>query len=99
MGNLKIYADYLNRNLEFPFKATFPQDYGMFGEMESEIQVHAILDTREKLRGGLKCECGSVRKKVEIPLIELYVPDEGKNKDLIGRFKSWYYFHHKKQLD
>jgi len=92
--NLKIYANYLNRCLDFPFKAIFLQDYGMFGEVETKIEVHAILDSPKKLRGGLKCECGSVQKKVEIPLLKLKVCEKGKNNDLIERYKAWYRLHH-----
>jgi len=90
---LRVYHSYLKENLSFPFEARCSEETGPLEETYYDIRVTDLLEPDEcpELEFyGLFCEGKQGRRKVEIPLAEIEVKQESKNKQLIEDYHMWF---------
>jgi len=91
---LKIYRSYLNKNLSFPFNAEYSVETGSLEDTYYDIKVTGLMKPEESPDleyYGLFCQGKQGRRKVEIPLAEITVKQEGKNKQLVGDYCMWFW--------
>jgi hypothetical protein len=90
---LKIYHSYLSKNLLFPFSAEYSKETGPLEDTYYDIKVIGLLESEDSPDlefYGLFCVGKQGRRKVEIPLAEITVKQEGKNKQLIEDYCMWF---------
>ena len=90
---LKIYHSYLNKNLSFPFNAEYSQETGPLEDTYYDIKVTGLLGSEESPDlefYGSFCKGKQGRGKIEIPLAEVTVKQEDKNKQLIEDYCMWF---------
>ena len=89
----KIYHSYLNKNLSFPFNAEYSKETGPLEDTYYEIKVTGLLEPEEvpdlEFYGSF-CKGKQGRGKIEIPLAEVTVKQEDKNKQLIEDYCMWF---------
>ena len=91
---LKIYHSYLNKNLSFPFDAEYSKETGPLEDTYYDIKVTGLFKSGEcpDLEFyGLFCKGKQGRRKIEIPLGEVTVKQESKNKQLIEDYRMWFW--------
>jgi len=90
---LKIYHSYFNKNLSFPFNAEYSVETGPLEDTYYDIKVTGLLEPEESPDlefYGLFCKGKQGRGKIEIPLAEVTVKQEDKNKQLIEDYCMWF---------
>lgn len=90
---LKIYHYYLTKNLSFPFNAEYSEETGPLEDAYYDIKVTGLLESEESPDlefWGLFCKGKRGRRKMEIPLAEVTVKQEDKNKELVGDYCMWF---------
>ena len=90
---LKIYHSYFNKNLSFPFNAEYSVETGPLEDTYYDIKVTGLLEPEESPDPefyGLFCKGKQGRGKIEIPLAEVTVKQEDKNKQLIEDYCMWF---------
>lgn len=94
MKTLRLYYSCLSENLLFSFDADYLQETGPFENTRYDIKVTGLLN----LDGhsdfefyGLLCEGKQGRRKIVIPLAEVEVKQQGKNKQLIEDYRMWFW--------
>jgi len=90
---LKIYHYYLNKNLSFPFNAEYSKETGPLEDAYYDIKVTGLLEPKkcpDLEFYGLFCKGKQGRRKIEIPLAEVTVKQEDKNKELVGDYCMWF---------
>jgi len=91
---LKIYHSYLNKNLSFPFNAEYSKETSPLEDTYYDIKVTSLFKPEEcpDLEFyGLFCKGKQGRRKIEIPLAEVKVKEEGKNRQLIEDYCIWFW--------
>jgi hypothetical protein len=87
------YYQYLAANLSFPFTACYPVTKSSGEEVEHCCTVVELLDPRKHVWDefdGIFCRTRKGRFEVNLPLIELKVPEDSPNFQLIEDY--WYWF-------
>ena len=91
---LKVYHNYLSKNLSFPFEANYSYEAGFLKTIYYDIEVTDILNMDE---------CGGVefyglffrgkrdKRKIIVPLAEVEVKQKGRNKQFIEDYRSWFW--------
>lgn len=90
---LYIYYRYLSKNLLFPFLAYYPEPVNIHDMKQNRCSVLELLDPNEYLGDefdGIYCKTRKDKYEISLPLIELQVPQDSPNYQLIDDF--WYWF-------
>jgi hypothetical protein len=90
---LARYAAYLSANLSLPFSAYYPQPNGAREEIEFRCEVVEVLDPARHVGDefdGLFCKIRKGTFEVNLPLRELYMPEENANRQLIEDYAFWF---------
>ena len=91
---LGVYHNYLSKNLTFPFEGEYSCETGPLENARYDINVIGILDINEcsdLTFYGLFCRGKQGRRKIVVPLAEVEVKQEGRNKQLIKDYRSWFW--------
>lgn len=90
---LARYYAYLAEHMSFPFKAMYPEPTGRKEVKFCACKVLELLDPAEYAYDefdGLFCKTEKAGFKVNLPLIELQVPQDSPNSQMIEDY--WYWF-------
>ena len=90
---LARYYAYLSANLSLPFTAYYPQPISAQEKTEFRCTVLALLDPTQYLGDefdGIFCQTRKGNFEVNLPLIELYIPQDTPDFQLIEDY--WYWF-------
>lgn len=91
---LKVYHNYLSKELSFPFDAEYSFETGHLRSTYYDVKVRGILDINECSDTsfyGLFCKAMQGRHKIVVPLAEIEVKQKGKNKQLIDDYRMWFW--------
>ena len=92
-ATLARYYEYLSANLSFPFAAPSPEPMKTQEEEEFRCNVLEILDPAKHLGDafdGIFSRTSKGKYEINLPLIELEVPDDSPNFQFIEDY--WYWF-------
>jgi len=92
-ATLSTYYRYLSANLSLPFVAHFPKPSSPQEDAEFRCIVLELLDPVKHLGNpldGIFCKTRKGRYEVNLPLIDLYLPEESPDFQLIEDY--WYWF-------
>lgn len=90
---LFIYYQYLSATLELPFVAHFPKPADRREDADFRCTVRELLDPTKHMGDvfdGIFCKTRKGRYEINLPLIELYLPQESPQFQLIEDY--WYWF-------
>ena len=90
---LSKYYQYLSARLSFPFTAHYPQPRSSLEEVQYRGVVLELLDPTKYLCDefdGILCKTRRGKYEVNLPLIELKIPEDSSNFQLIEDY--WYWF-------
>ena len=90
---LARYYEYLSAKLSFPFVAYYPEPTTAQEERELGCIVIELIDPMEHLGDkfdGIFCKVWKGRYEFKLPLIELQIPQDSPNFQLIEDY--WYWF-------
>ncbi len=90
---LARYHQYLSANLSLPFTAYYPQPTNPEEKTQFRCTVLELLDPTQYLGDefdGIFCSTRKGNFEVNLPLIELYVPESSLNFQLVEDY--WYWF-------
>jgi hypothetical protein len=91
--NLFRYYEYLSEHLSCPFTAYYPEPTDPREETLHECRVLELLDPSKYISDefdGIFCKTRKGTFEVNLPLVELEVPQESPNSQLIEDY--WYWF-------
>jgi hypothetical protein len=91
--SLSRYYQYLSANLPFPFFAHFPEPTNAREEKEFRCVVVELLDPAQHVGDefdGIFCKTCKGKYEVNLPLIDLYLPEDDRISELIEDY--WYWF-------
>ena len=92
-ATLSRYYKYLTVSLSFPFTACYPKPTNSFEEVQHRRTVVELLDPAHYICDefeGILCKTRMGKYEVNLPLIELEVPDDSPNFQFIEDY--WYWF-------
>jgi hypothetical protein len=92
--SLARYYAYLSAQLSLPFAAHFPRPTDAFEEAEFRCQVIELLDPERHLGDGFDgifCKVRKGRYELNLPLIELYLPEDDPNFQIIEDYWFWFW--------
>lgn len=92
-GTLSTYYRYLAAKLSLPFVAHFPKPNSPQEDAEFRCVVLELLDPARHVGDpldGIFCKARRGRYEVNLPLIDLYLPEESPDFQLIEDY--WYWF-------
>jgi hypothetical protein len=91
---LKVYHNYLSKNLSFSFEAKYSCETGFLKTVYYDIEVTDILNM-DDCDGvefyGLFCRGKRDKRKIIVPLAEVEMKQKGRNKQLIEDYRSWFW--------
>jgi len=90
---LSKYYEYLSARLSFPFTAHYPQPRSSLEDVQYRGIVLELLDPTKYICDefdGLLCKTRRGKYEVNLPLIELEIPEDSSNFQLIEDY--WYWF-------
>ena len=90
---LSRYYKYLTEHLGFPFTAHYPKPVNSEEEDEFRCTVLELLDPAKHLGDGFDgifCKTRKGKYELNLPLIDLYLPEDSFNFQLIDDY--WYWF-------
>ena len=91
---LSRYYEYLTKHLCFPFMAHYPKPMNSEEEDEFRCAVLKLLDPAKHLGDGFDGIFSTIRKgkyEINLPLIELEVPDDSPNFQFIEDYWFWFW--------
>ena len=91
--NLFRYYKYLSGHLSFPFTAYYPERPNKHDETLHECMVLGLLDPSRYISDefdGILCKTRKGAFEVHLPLVEVEVPQESPNFQLVEDY--WYWF-------
>ncbi len=91
---LSRYYKYLTARLSFPFTAYYPEPATALEEAEHRCTVVELLDPAHDICDefdGIFCKARKGKYEINLPLIELEVPDDGPNFRLIEDYWHWFW--------
>ena len=92
-ATLSSYYRYLSAHLPLPLAAHYPMPTSPSEEAEFQCIVLALLDPSKHLgdaMDGIVCKTRKGRYEVNLPLLDLYLPEEDRAFQLIEDY--WYWF-------
>jgi len=92
-ANVFRYYEYLSHHLRFPFTAYYPEPMNLHEEILHECTVLELLDPSKYVSDefhGIFCKARKGTFEVNLPLVELEVPQASQNFRLIEDY--WYWF-------
>jgi hypothetical protein len=87
------YYKYLTARLSFPFTAHYPEPRTSLEELEHRCNVVELLDPAKDICDefeGILCKTRKGKYEINLPLIELEVPENSPNFQFIEDY--WYWF-------
>ncbi len=90
---LARYFDYLSANLSFPFAAYYPEPKNSQEVIEYHCEVVELIDPAAYLGDefdGIFCKTRKGAYDLNLPLIDLHLPEDSPNFQLIEDY--WYWF-------
>jgi Calcium binding len=90
---LARYYNYLSARLSFPFTAHYPEPRSSLEEVQHRGIVLELLDPTKYVCDefdGILCKTRKGKYEVNLPLIELEIPEDSPNFQLIEDY--WYWF-------
>ncbi len=90
---LSRYYKYLTARLSFPFTATYPEPKSLLEAVEHRCTVVELLDPANDICDefdGICCKTRKGKYEINLPLIELRVPEGSPDFQLIEDY--WYWF-------
>ena len=90
---LSRYYKYLTEHLCFPFTAHYPVPRTSLEEVEHRCTVMELLDPAKDICDefdGIFCKTSKGKYEINLPLIELKLPDDSPNLQFIEDY--WYWF-------
>ncbi len=90
---LSSYYKYLSARLSFPFTACYPEPRSSLEEVQYRGVVLELLDPTKYICDdfdGILCKTRRGKYEVNLPLIELEIPEDSSNFQLIEDY--WYWF-------
>ena len=90
---LSRYYTYLTARLSFPFTAYYPEPSTSLEEVQHRCTVMELLDPAHDICDefdGILCKTSKGKYEINLPLIELEVPDDSPNVQFIEDY--WYWF-------
>ncbi len=91
---LSRYSKYLTARLSFPFPATYPEPKTLLEEVEHRCTVVGLLDPAKDICdefAGIYCKTSKGMYEINLPLIELEVPDDSPNFQFIEDYGYWFW--------
>ncbi len=88
------YYEYLSEHLSLPFTAYYPEPTNAVEEFEFCCSVLEVLNPNEFLGDaydGIFCEVRKGKFEVNIPLVELHMPQRGPNFQLLEGYWQWFW--------
>ena len=88
-----LYYEYLAARLRLPFEARCPEETGVLRPWTSNVTVVELLapsDQPAQDGTGLKCKALRGAEAAEIPLVDLEIPNDHPNAQLVEDY--WYWF-------
>jgi hypothetical protein len=92
-GTLSRYYKYLVDHLDFPFTAYYPEPTNSYEHDQFRCTALELLDPASRLGDefdGIFCKVQKGRYEIELPLIELDLPPDSPNFQLVEDY--WYWF-------
>ena len=90
---LSRYYRYLSASLSFPFAAHYPQPRSSLEEVQYRCTVLELLDPTKDIYDefdGIFCKTRKGKYEINLPLIELEIPEDGPNFQLIEDYLYWF---------
>ena len=90
---LSKYYTFLSARLSFPFTAYYPEPTTTLEEVRHRCAVVELLNSTNDIRdefGGIFCKIRKGKYEINLPLIELEIPQDSPNFQLIEDY--WYWF-------
>jgi hypothetical protein len=91
---LARYYTHLSANVSLPFTAYYPQPLNAEERTQFRCTILELLDPTRHLGDefdGIFCKVRKGKFEVNLPLIELHVPDESPNFQLIEDYGHWFW--------
>ena len=89
---LSRYFKYLTASLSFPFSAHYPEPTNLREKREFACVVLELLDPKKHLGDefdGIVCKTRKGKYEVNLPLVELEIPQSNPNFRLIDDYEYW----------
>jgi hypothetical protein len=89
---LHRYYRFLLAHVELPFDAEYVEEVPGYGPRVSSVRVVGLIDPRRDHRGentGLLCRAYRDDEELEIPLVDLELPEESSNGRLLEDYWYW----------
>jgi len=90
---LSRYYKYLSASLSFPFAAHYPEPKSSLEEVQYRCTVLELLDPTKDIYDefdGIFCKTRKGKYEINLPLIELEIPEDGPNFQLIEDYLYWF---------
>jgi hypothetical protein len=87
------YYNYLSARMSFPFAAHYPEPRSSLEEVQYRCVVLELLDPSKDIYDdfdGIFCKTRKGKYEINLPLIELEVPNDSPNSQFIDDY--WYWF-------
>jgi hypothetical protein len=88
------YYEYLSAKLSFPFAAHYPEPTNQLEQTEYRCVVLELLDPKKHLGDefdGIFCKTRKGKYEINLPLIELFLPQSSRNSQLIEDYWFWFW--------
>jgi hypothetical protein len=92
---LSRYYKYLSAHLSFPFRAYYPEPTTSLEEVQHRCTVLELLDPAKDICDefdGIFCKTRKGKYEINLPLVELEIPQDSPNFQLIEDY--WFWFWH-----
>ena len=90
---LSRYYNYLSARLSFPFTAHYPEPTTSLEEVQYRCNVLELLDPAKDIwddLDGIFCKIRKGKYEINLPLIELEMPDDSPNLQFIEDYWFWF---------
>ncbi len=91
---LSQYYKYLSARVSFPFAAHYPEPRSSLEEVQYRCIVLELLDPSKDIYDdfdGIFCKTRKGQYEINLPLIELEIPQDSPNFQLIEDYWSWFW--------
>jgi hypothetical protein len=91
---LSRYYNYLSARMSFPFTAHYPEPRSSLEEVQYRCIVLGLLDPSKDIYDdfdGIFCKTRKGKYEINLPLIELEIPQDSPNFQLIEDYWFWFW--------